>query len=354
MKKKNFLVLTMVIIIFFSIMVGCSSSDSNASDSSDGKVTLKVASYFPNTSPIYTAITGPWMERVTELTEGKVEFEYFPAEQLGKSHDLLKLTGSGVTDISIAPANYFGDNMPYSHLLAAFPNLSETSHQGTMAYHELLKENPIVLEEDYLKNGVRPILTHVSPTYEIWTSGKEIRVPEELKGIKLRTPGGISNEMYEYLGAVPVAISHAETYEALEKGIIDATSYYSMAVKSSGTEELLKYAIFPHLGTVIHGLMIKEGVWEGLSEEIREAMLQAGQEIMESAGEAYNEETEIFNAEFVDNGGVIAELTPAEEEKWKSLTNEFAESWLKEHESDGHDYEKVIKTYQKLLEKYKE
>ncbi|MGN1385303.1 MAG: TRAP transporter substrate-binding protein DctP [Bacillus sp. (in: firmicutes)] len=351
MKKKRFIMVMVLMTIFFTVMAGCGSSNNSGGDE---KITLKVASYFPNTSPIYTAVTGPWMERVTELTDGKVEFEYFPAEQLGKAHDLLKLTGSGVTDISIIPANYYGDNMPYSHLLAAFPDLSETSAQGTIAYHELLKESSVVLEEDYLKNGVRPILTHVSPTYELWTTGKEIHLPEDLKGVKVKTPGGIANEMYESLGAVPVAIAHAETYEALEKGIIDVASYYAMAIKSSGTEDLLRYAIFPHLGSVIHGLNIKEDVWQGLSDDVKDAMLQAGQEIMESSGNIYNEETEKFNAEFVKNGGVIKELTEVEQEKWNKATAEFANSWLKEHEADGYQYKEVLETYRKLLEAHKE
>lgn len=351
MKKKRFIMVMVLITIFFTVMTGCGSSSNSGGDE---KITLKVASYFPNTSPIYTAVTGPWMDRVTELTDGKVEFEYFPAEQLGKAHDLLKLTGSGVTDISIIPANYYGDNMPYSHLLAAFPDLSETSAQGTIAYHELLKESSVVLEEDYLKNGVRPILTHVSPTYELWTTGKEILLPEDLKGVKVKTPGGIANEMYESLGAVPVAIAHAETYEALEKGIIDVASYYAMAIKNSGTEDLLRYAIFPHLGSVIHGLNIKEDVWQGLSDDVKDAMLQAGQEIMESSGNIYNEETEKFNTEFVKNGGVIKELTEVEQEKWNKATAEFANSWLKEHEADGHQYKEVLETYRKLLEAHKE
>ena len=66
-------------------------------------VTLKVATYFAGTSPIYTAVTEPWMKRVTELTDGNVQFDYYPGEQLGKAADLLNLTRDRVTDISVFP-----------------------------------------------------------------------------------------------------------------------------------------------------------------------------------------------------------------------------------------------------------
>ena len=78
--------------------------------------------------------------------------------------------------------------MPYSHMLAGFPNLSETAGQATMAYNELLQENQIILETDFLNNGVRPIVSYVSTPYELWTTGREIRVPSDLKGVKLNRP----------------------------------------------------------------------------------------------------------------------------------------------------------------------
>lgn len=353
MKKKKLLIFTTIMTTLSLLIAGCSSSTTSSSEKEeDKKVTLKLASYFADTSPIYTAVTKPWMERVTELTEGKVEFQYFPSEQLGKAQDLLKLTKDGVADISIYPANYFPDNMPYSHMIAGLPNLSETSNQGTLAYRDLLQESSTLLEKDYLNNGVRPVLTHVSPPNEIWTTGEEIRVPEDLKGLKVKTAGGITSEMYKFMGAVPVTISHGETYEALDKGVIQAANYYSMAVKSSGAEEILNYGVFPHVGSVIHGLVVNEKVWQGLSEDTQKAMIQAGEEIMESAGEIYKEETNKFNEEFVKNGGTIAELTKKEQEEWTKVTEEFNQSWLEKNKSDGHSYEEVLNLYKEKLEKY--
>ena len=92
--------------------------------------------------------------------------------------------------------------------------------------------------------------------YELWSTSKEIRVPSDVKGLKLRTPGGVANEIYKSLGAVPVSVSHSETYEALEKGVIEAASYSSVAVDASGTKDLLKTSMFIHLGTAIHGIAI--------------------------------------------------------------------------------------------------
>lgn len=355
--KFKKLILFMTVLIFIMALYGCGGEKTNSSSGGGGeddkKITLKLATYYPSTSPVYTDFTEPWMKRVTELTKGKVEFDYYPSEQLGKAGDLLQLTADGVADISIYPSNYYPNNMPYSHIFAAFPNLSETAEQGTLAYNELLQENQTILETDFLKNGVRPIVSYVSPPYEIWTTGKEIRVPSDLKGRKVKTAGGTANEFFEFIGAVPVTISHSETYEALERGIVDISITYAMAIESSGTQDLLKYAIFPHVGSVIHSININEKVWQGLPEDVQKAMIQAGEEIIEPIGQIYQERTEKFNEEFIEKGGVIVELTKEELQEWRTKSDEFIQKWLDKHKSDSYQYEDVLNAYREKMEKYK-
>ena len=347
-RKKNYRLMLVLLTIISIVLIGCGSSGSNHSDE---KIKLKVATYVAPTSPIYKYLTEPWMEKVTELSEGKVEFDVYPGEQLGKAHDMLQLTQDKVTDIGIFPANYFPDNMPISNVIAGFPNLSTTSSQGTQAYNDLILENKDLLEIDYLKNGVRPIMTHVSPTYELWSTSKEIRVPSDIKGLKLRTPGGIANEVYNSLGAVPVSVSHSETYEALEKGVIEAASYSSVAVDASGTKDLLEHAMFIHLGTAIHGIVINESVWQGLPEDIQKAMMDAGQEIVKSSGEKYDVDTDEFNNEFGKDASII-ELSEEEKRAWEEEFNQFSEKWLNDHKSDGLPYEEILNLYKENLLKY--
>ena len=356
MKSKNLFIYTILITICSLIIAGCNSSSSNNAQENGSKenetITLKFATYFATTSLLWSEVSLPWMEKVTELTNGKVKFETYPAEQLGKAHDLLQLTKDGVTDISVFPANYVPDNMPLTNMIAGLPNLSKTANQGTLAYNDLLKQNKKVLERDYLNNGITPLLQVVSPNYEIWTNEKELRVPEDFKGLKIRTPGGIANELYQSMGVVPVAISHTETYEALEKGVIDAVSYYSMAVENSGTMELLKYAVLPHIGTAIHGLTINNKVWGNLPEDVQKAMTQAGQEVMEHVGVMYVEKTNQFNDDFSKNGGIVVELTQKEQDKWDKVTEEFNKAWLKKNKSAKEPYEEVLNMYKENLQKY--
>jgi len=80
----------------------------------DKKLVLRVADSFPPGHAIPDYATKWWMDAVTKATQGAVEFEYYPAEQLGKAKDLLALTQSGVADIAYVGPSYVSDKMPLS------------------------------------------------------------------------------------------------------------------------------------------------------------------------------------------------------------------------------------------------
>ncbi|WP_077213094.1 TRAP transporter substrate-binding protein DctP [Bacillus dakarensis] len=363
--KQRFLYLLSIISILTLFIAGCSSSSNQSSGSSGStgdqndnseeeveKIKLKFASYFAGTSPIYTAVTEPFMKRVTELTDGKVEFEYYPSEQLGKAGDLLQLTSDGVADLAIFPTNYTPDLMPITNMLSGLPGLSTNADQGTKAYNQLIKQNTQIIELEYKKNGIKPLLMHVSPNYEIWTKDLELRVPADLEGKKIRTPGGVANELYEYMGAIPVAIPFPEIYEGLDKGVIEAIALYGLGLKNGGIDEITNYVVMPHIATAIQGIMINQKVWDGLPEDVQKAMIQASDEIIETAGAVYAEETIKFDEDFVANGGTIAELTQEEMAQWNKVSEEFVEKWLTDHADEGYPYQEILAEYKELLKEF--
>lgn len=355
--------IAIVSIVFLFALAACNSgsestnsSNSNTEQSGESKekITLKLGTYFATTSSVWTAYAEPWMKRVEELTDGQVEFEAFPGEQLGKAHDMLQLTKDGVMDIGIFPTNYFQDNMPIGNMLIGLPNLSKTSAQGTAAINDLVKEKEEFLEIDYLRNGIMPIGLIISPTNQIWSKDQEIRVPEDIKGLKVRTPGGVSNEVFEHLGVVPVALPHSEVYEAIEKGIVDAYATYSQSLISNGTQELITNAAYVHIGAVIHAFHFNKNVWDNLPENVQDAILQAADEITANIGKVYAEAEAKFKEDFVANGGEIADLTPEEEKKWEEALADFTDKWLEKHDGDGYPYREILEKYKELLEKYED
>ena len=105
-------------------------------------VKLRVADSFPKGHYLVKLVLEPWMEQVSKRTNGAVTFEHYPAQQLGKATDMLKLTQTGVADIGYVAPAYASDKMPVSEV-AMLPGAFAHSCQGTLAYWKLAKSGVI-------------------------------------------------------------------------------------------------------------------------------------------------------------------------------------------------------------------
>jgi TRAP-type mannitol/chloroaromatic compound transport system substrate-binding protein len=90
--------------------------------------------------------------------------------------------------------------------------------------------------------------------------------------------GRIQGKILKDIGAAQVSLPGGELYQALERGVIDATEYSSPAVDAGiGLHEVTKYWATPpwHQPAVLYGVMINKKAWDGLSEDMRTVLRTA-------------------------------------------------------------------------------
>lgn len=92
-------------------------------------IKLRVADSFPKGHYLVRLVLEPWMAEVQKRTNNAVTFEHYPAQQLGKAADMLKLTQTGVADIGYVAPAYVSDKMPVSEV-AMLPGVFEHSCQA--------------------------------------------------------------------------------------------------------------------------------------------------------------------------------------------------------------------------------
>src|SRR5690606_41860863 len=99
-----------------------------------------------------------------------------------------------------------------------------TAATGGSAILQSMLENSPELQEEFAKYGVRALEGHTTPSYDVATVDKPVRSLEDLKGLKLKTAGGLYDNIAKRYGIVPVSIPAAETYESLQRGQIGRAS----------------------------------------------------------------------------------------------------------------------------------
>lgn len=308
------------------------------------EIKLKMADSFPVTHLFSADIAKFFIKRTEELTNGKVKIEYYPAEQLGKLKDLLNLTSQGVADIAYVAPTFLAGQLPLNTVMV-LPNYT-TAKEGSAIYHRLAGS---VLMDEFKKYGVRPIFVYTTPQYDVGTVKKQIKSPGDLKGMKIKTSGGIYDKIAQKYGVTPVVVPSPEIYEATQRGIVEGNFLSYVSVKGYRVYELEKYHT---LGAAFGGYpvayVINEKTWEKLPADIQKALLQAGEETSKHAGEVIDKQQEELAVEFEKQGMVIYRLTPEEQKKWREPLKGIENEWIQDMEKKGLPGKKVYEEFEKV------
>lgn len=347
--KRNLLVVFVLVCSLLVAACGNDAADHAQADSSNEPITLKFAVSQAESHSLYEGAFVPFMEKVTEATDGQVEFEFYPSEQLGKAADLYQLTSDGVTDLSFFIASYDPSSLPITSGLVSLPGLYDTAHEGTVALHELVQQD-IVLETDFLNNGVRPVFSYALPPYELWTRGKEIKAPKDLKGEKVRVTGEILNKLVAKFGATPINMTAAETYEGFERGVFGAVALGAGSLKDYSLEELAEFGTYGvSFGGLSSNILINEKVYESLPEHVQKALMEVGAEMSVAYAQHFDEVTQEVMQKFIEEGGEVHELSDAEKAEWQAVYDEFEQEWL--DAQNNKDLKSVLESYRSAVEK---
>lgn len=112
------------------------------------KITLKVAEWTNVTHTTQIEGVKAMMAKATELSKGRIQFQLYPSEQLGKAKDMQMLAQSGVADIvNIAPA-YITEKFPLSSVVE-LPSIYEGACLSSYALGRMLKPGALLHEQEF-------------------------------------------------------------------------------------------------------------------------------------------------------------------------------------------------------------
>jgi TRAP-type C4-dicarboxylate transport system substrate-binding protein len=282
-------------------------------------VKLRVADSFPKGHYLVKLVLEPWMADVQKRTNNAVTFEHYPAQQLGKAADMLKLTQTGVADIGYVAPAYVSDKMPVSEV-AMLPGMFEHSCQGTLAYWKAARSG-VIAEQDYTANGIRLLLAVSLPPYRILTVKQPVKDTADISGLKLRSTGGAQDLTLRAIGAVPVRMAAPDAYESLSRGTMDGLLFPLESVVAYGADKLVKPSTdgFGFASFVV-AYSISENAWKKLSPDIQKAMIDAADDILPSACKEVQKQ-EVDTMKSMEAAGVRFDtLQPDVVTKLKDLT----------------------------------
>jgi TRAP-type C4-dicarboxylate transport system substrate-binding protein len=240
---------------------------------------LKVSHQFA-TGDVRDKMARVFGDKVTEKTKGQIRFRYYPAQSLFKANDQWDAMRKGALDMSIFPLDYASGKVP-QFSITLMPCTLTSVKQGIGWRNKPIGKKIEALME---QNGVKNILW-------AWFDGgigskvRQIRVPADVKGTKLRAAGKKFEFMLREAGASITSMPSSETYHALATGVIDTMLTSSASFVSYRLYEVLKYLNAPRdysIWFMTENLCMSMETWKRLTPEQQKAFMEVAEWMSEN------------------------------------------------------------------------
>jgi len=306
---------------------------------------IKIADSFPVGHYLPKYITTPMMEKLKANPAAKgIEFEYYPAEQMGKAKDFLSLVQSGVIDIAYVAPGFVSDKMPLS-VVSELPLDFSGSCQATMAYWNLAKPGGLLDKKEFAPNGVRLLFTIVLPPYQIITR-KPFANLKEIEGMKIRASGSAKELVIKKLKAIPVLMPTPDVYESLSRGTIDGVLFPFNSLAPYEIHKLSKTGtIGENFGTFVANWVISEKRFQSLPPAVQQDLTAMGEQLTRAACTQV-EKDEAGDIEKVKAAGVkLTPLSAADKATVATVMQDVAKDWADTLDKRGKSGTEVLNAF---------
>jgi len=265
-------------------LTGCSKSSDTAQNKTEKKqvYNLNYAVFFP-ASHLQAQTAQAWADEVDKRSEGRIKISLFPGETLTKAAQTYEAVVSGVADIGMSVFAYTRGRFPLLEgldLPVGYPD----GVTATKAANEMVKKyNPAELSD------VHVLYLHAHGP-GILAVKKEVTKASDIKSLKVRATG-LSAKIVTALGGTPISMSQGDTYESLQKGVVDATFCPIETLKGWKQGEVINSVVdTKSIGyTTTMFVVMNKSRWDALPSELQDILTQVSEEWIYKQGEAWDE-----------------------------------------------------------------
>lgn len=186
----------------------------------------------------------------------------------------------------------------------------------------------------------------------ILASKKPVRTLDDLKGLKVRATG-LSTKIVEMLGGTAVAMAQPETYEALQKGVVEATLCPIETLKGWKQGEAISFVTDSSaVGyTTAMFVVMNRKKWESLPADLRQIFTEVSREWVDRHGAAWDQADEEGLAFVQELNREIIALSPEQQAEWKSRVQPILDDYVAAAKAKGLPGEEVLRAIQAKIAK---
>jgi TRAP-type C4-dicarboxylate transport system substrate-binding protein len=313
----------------------------------DKPVQLKLSHWVPPQHPLQAAIQ-EWADAVKQESGGTITAVIFPAEQLGKAVDHYDMARDGIADGAYVNPGYQPGRFP---VIAAgeLPFEFKDGKTGTAAVDAWYRK--------YAAAEMKDVHYCFAFIHDPGTlhSRREIRLPSDVKGLKVRPADATIGTWVTLLGGSNVQASAPGSRDLLERGVADAIFFPWGSTVLFGIDKVTKYDIDASMYVTTFVWVLNKAKYESMSPAQKKAIddhCTTDWAVKFASPWADFEHAGIDKIR-AESSHTLVELTPDELAAWRKSAEPLRQSWADGVKKAGIDPAQAEAELQAAIAQYK-
>lgn len=289
----------------------------------EAQTVIRISSWAPPTHFVNANIFPEWGAELEKATEGRVKtkIEYNLASP-PKQFDVVR---DGVADMTWI---FHGYNTRFvATQVVEFPGLGTSGEAAAAAYWQVHQKYLAKANEH---RGVMLIGLNSHGPAVIHTK-TEIKSIDDLKGLKIRVPGGVGSLVGEKLGVTAVKLPAPKVYESLASGVADGVFMPMETQKSFRLKEVVKFVTEMPGGLYYgsFGYLFNPKTFAKLSKKDQAAVMKLSGMHLAKLGKYWDLADDVGRADALKSGTKISMASDTMRDAYYARVKPLEEDWIK-------------------------
>lgn len=185
----------------------------------DAEYTLRFSHFWPAVSDVHKDIFKVWADNVEKDSNGRIKVDIYPSSTLAKPPAQYDAVANRIADVTATVQGYTANRFPLTQIVE-LPGVAKSAVNGSCVIQGLYDEG--LINKEYKKTHPLFLFTHGQG--HIHTKDKLVKAPEDLEGLRIRRPTPVVAELLEGLGSKPVGMPAPNSYQSVQRGVIDGVT----------------------------------------------------------------------------------------------------------------------------------
>jgi TRAP-type C4-dicarboxylate transport system substrate-binding protein len=305
---------------------------------------LRFSTWHPPLSREVKTVWEPMLEELKKKSGGKITSTLFAGGALGKGPEHYDIVAKGLSDMGYFTATWTPGRFPLSDVLslAVWVEGKDLSTDiGNAMYDRILHQEFKDVKMIELNGCIQSFL---------WTR-KPVHSLEDLKGLKVRSPGGHQTHYIKALGAEPIFMPLGDVYMAMETGTVDGIVTCPPLVLAYRLHEVVKHGVVATFGCVTEGVIMNTDSWKKVPDGEKRVLETVSHNPFRTTGGLTKEVYKTMMKEITDKGVALSNLPSDEAEQWYDRFKDVTRKWAGDLEAKGLPGKEVVKMFNQECEK---